>query len=487
MWKLKGIYTGKNREIAVIVLEIVLTVILVMPFFATIPYTMPSADDYTNCEKVIDLMESGYNRFETAGTLNAVTFMEWQGNYFGVFLEYFLLSFWEYGVKGIRIVLLINLILFFTALYAGSRVLCSILQKEKINRNALLFLNFTILAGMNLTTPAENLYWLTGACIYTIPFSLALFGGVAYYYYINTGKRTSLILSVGFGVLAAGGVLQVAGIVCFIYLVLLVIGWKKSGLRFWMAVPFGAAFLGAVVNTLAPGNYVRHDLITAEGLQIGDALINTVYIMYGRLYSLLHGTLLPCLTVFLALVFLRTKQKYEELQLNPVWIWIGIFCGAYISVFPVMLGYNAATTISRAMFILDLMLVIGVFFATMHTVIWMKRWSRVLSSMKGIGITLTIILIGLFVNGRNLDFRSMIIPKMIEEQRNGVMRECRDLHMEIIQTIKESKEDDVIIEVKRLNSAILKGSGLSDNKEHWINMGIASFYDKNSIIVLAKQ
>lgn len=91
----------------------VLTLLMVLPFFYILQYSLPSADDFS--------MINYLNTLPSTSLLGSIQvainfYKTWGGGVAGIFLETFLLSFYKLGFWGLHVLLTIYFVLFFSSI-----------------------------------------------------------------------------------------------------------------------------------------------------------------------------------------------------------------------------------------------------------------------------------------------------------------------------------------------------------------------------------
>lgn len=459
----------------------ILLAMLLLPYFMTILYVVPSADDFANGLNVLRSIQAEGNRYSAIHKITIDSYMGWQGTWSSIYLLSFLLSVTQVNFGAIRLILLLNALLFFFSLWYAIRELCGAFVDGKRSGIRTLMLAGVILTGLSITTPKENLYWLTGACVYTIPFSFALLGACHYARYFQRSTKRDAVICTILGVFAAGGVLQVAAIVNFLYLLIVWLDLKTRGMRIKRIIPFFAVLISALVNTLAPGNYERHQAFATEStlIQLFNAFVNTGKILFERISALMAESYLAGILICLVLVIFCSKKTFRHLSINPCWCWAAAMIGTYLSGFPVALGFNRATITIRVAFLLDVTIALFVVSCTAYTAIWIRqKWHTYIRLSPSICFVPALILA---MNMVFVPMNSMIFYIMPSELLDGTMLRNRQDQLGIIEQIATSESSDVIIIQPLTQSFILKNIGLTSDETHWVNIAVADFFGKKTV------
>lgn len=102
----------------------ILLAMLLLPYFMTILYVVPSADDFANGLNVLRSIQAEGNRYSAIHKITIDSYMGWQGTWSSIYLLSFLLSVTQVNFGAIRLILLLNALLFFFSLWYAIRELC---------------------------------------------------------------------------------------------------------------------------------------------------------------------------------------------------------------------------------------------------------------------------------------------------------------------------------------------------------------------------
>ena len=349
---------------AIVVLQIGLLV-------HTCCYTFFTADDYWHAMEAGGAMTSANEVWKAAWSFMRMRYAGWQGTYLTMFLQ---IAFCPlcYGTNGayaaLHILLAAVCIAFFLTMYLLVRELAkwSGLSSE---RGILEIYALVVTCLLNLRSYAEDFFWFSGTVSYTIPLVLAMAGVALLVHTLQERRRCGVAGLVGASVLlflACGGSLEIALPVCYGMLILCVYllrGWKrerKGGWKLLYLGPIAAAYVGTVVNGLAPGNYVRHDVTAQSGSALGTmyhAVCNTLFQYFDETGRVADASVLCvfCVLAIMTGAFLTAKKaawggNYGRLkELALVLLPLPV-----IAIFPVILGYGSVGLPERTYLMLDL-------------------------------------------------------------------------------------------------------------------------------------
>lgn len=274
--------------------------------------------------------------------------LTWQGTYTGAFLEVALSPLNGFGFAQLHVVMVLNIMLFSASLWTFINAICRSMGVSK-RKYSILFFSLCVIGIFGFTGWTEVFFWFVGAMVYSFPMSFCLLGLAAA---LQSKSFKGMCISGLFMFLASGGSLEIAGISCFTMLGICIIKWMTKSLRKIDFVIFGTAVFGALVNTVAPGNYIRHAVIDDTGLHIGKAIIYTVLEVLQTVEGLLFDT--SCiLLIFVAFVFGATTESTKEYRGGGGLCMIILLCivSPLVTCFPVFLGYSETVFPNRCLFI----------------------------------------------------------------------------------------------------------------------------------------
>ena len=333
-------------------------------------YTVLSADDFSHG---VDLGVYGVSfpryLFESIFFMGFIYFI-WQGTFFSMFLQALLSPINGYGLPQLRIVMIINALLILGTLLFFIYELFQRIPKE--NRYFMPVVSaLTLFTLYGFVTYYEVFFWYSGCTSYGFPFS-AMMAGLAFTLrYYRTEKRSDMIFAKVFGFLAGGGTLMIGGAGCYTALLILIYYSVKNhyvdydGRRI-----FKWWFIGALVNTVAPGNYARKLQSTGASVGIIASLKNSVLICLRNCKYLLRinfllQILLFCFIIGIILGLLADKKPTKRdmkllciiAVISPVSSWVACF--------PASLGYGASSDLAnRCNFIMSGVFILSTIFAS---------------------------------------------------------------------------------------------------------------------------
>jgi hypothetical protein len=476
-----------NRKILTLYIFIALPVIFVIARYAFV-----GADDLTNAMQMIKLKES-MNGISAINSFCQNIYWGWQGTFTSTFCIAVFQPYEIGGITAYRATLCILFVLYLFSFSFFSKTLIGVYSNNG-NRTGKWFCLFAEIICLNIYAGSENYFWLTGVCVYTMPLAVALLGS-AFFIKADTNARYRklyIILSSLLGIVAAGGSLQITALVCSIYLSLFVVQMMSSKhSRSYIIVemiPFLSALAGALINVCAPGNFKR----SSGQLYIRSALVNSVYVLIGESKHLFIDYSIGIFVFLIFFIALISSNESTRCSLKKILLSVFI-CGsiAYISTFPVLLGYNSSdlTGSPRTEYMCALILGFSYLYLSYLAAIYIKTRFNVKITRETVLSVIIIAFLLLCSNGFNNMFRGLgngMTCRILSELRNGDIQEAEMTYMSIYDTLRESKNQDVNLKLTRPAETVLYTPKIYD-KEWWVNVAMSEYFGAKSLNVEWKE
>lgn len=471
--------------------------ILTIPSLMITRYVYPCQDDFHYAFYAQETMAEGHGLFYMAMKWTIHYYKTFCGCYTSSFLGYFISGIINCDLWGIRIFEFCSLLLFYGALYlfvyavshklmgfAGERVLpfyCVLLA----------MLNGLIYYGWH-----EAFYWFITSIQYLMITSLILLGIAAFSFGLceETGRKKTLfcIAASVLGFLGSGGTLSIAAFCCALYL--LVALWGIADRREWKAssLIMGITLLGAIINGVAPGNYLR----AGEAQTITDVIYaGKMSVKYAieRWETFAENPVFWIIMILLfAFVFSAERQQSKfDFKLPGLFVLVlfGFVSGI---IFPAMLGYgyDVYEILMRGNFISDTAFYLYIFMGTLYIKGWLDRKYHTVSPKIVNRDTVWIgcfLLAALLVFERD-DWDRIPFIAQYRELSAGMFAEYSDFCVDIYRQIEESDQDIVEIHTDYVEQQVcLIGpqffEGWYDPEEEYANRTIARFYGKRAVYI----
>lgn len=273
-----------------------------------------------------------------------------------------------------------------------------------------------------------------------------------------------------------------AALECFLLLTVIASNWLRNRTFDKSIVVFLVAFIGSVVNAMAPGNFARHSEMDTEIRLVNSIGSSFVRINYVISQEIQFGILLLVIIVSFLIGYFISSSNKIEIRLPGV-ITICGYIGVAIVDFPVILGYSDTYMPERCIFIERIAILIFVMVSTFGWGAWLKQKNIFRVSVE---FLIVIGIVCVVTMSKYIDYREImeITPyKICAHMANGDYEKANDTFSFVIDRIKESEEDVIVwIEPKCEDFwTNIKDVGLREDNNFWINKAVADYYGKRSI------
>ncbi|MBQ3671745.1 MAG: hypothetical protein II921_09785 [Treponema sp.] len=470
--------TGCNR---CNILFFVFSLLVVLPFFYALKYSLPSADDFSYMALT---KYSEHNRFVASVLLAVSSYKNWGGGWLGTFFQIFVLSFHQFGIGGLHVLLSVCMMFFLCSLYFLCRTICVNFFRV---RYYVVFYFLVLLVGFNAVSPRESLYWAVGSTGYIVPFSFAFCALSFLVKYLFSRKNIYYVLMIVFGVIVCSSTLPAAGLINATYL-LYAVGQmaknKKTELR--AVLPFLLVFAAALIIALAPGNFVRHSFFSKDGMHFFNVCGSTLIVLVRLLKNLLKNSFLfmgmACL-FFFVLIRKRTDEKEKSIAFSPFFSGIIFLVLCYVFLFPVQLGYggNRASP-DRIEFMMYFIIAIFAYTFTIHLAFWCRTHFHTYINYDCIPFVVVLMLCFFLVEIHALEVRKHFWVIAVKELSDGTMKAFYEEGQKALVILRSTTDKNVVISGKKVESKILNSIALRNDPHDWVNKAVANFYGKEAVV-----
>ncbi len=472
-----------NKNITSNFFCIALFLFLVVPYLIVATYAGPSADDFSNLNNTIAHVDKLFFMKAIHASINS--FVGWQGTYFGNILAFLGGAIFHFGgVYALRIEFIINILIFFmSSLFLFWRIIeiidVSYTKRMKVSLVVASLFSLMILYDFDVS---EVFYWHTGLAVYTIPTSLTLLT-IACAIKKDMSKK-DLIVVAGLSFCAAGGALDIAAFVTGSLMLIAIYKSFISKKADNIIICFIVALIGSLINCLAPGNFVRHGIMT-EKFPIADSFrysfANTVKSFWEYVGN---GTII---LLFCICLLLFNNLKDTNIKFVNPFVMIGLlFVGSIIIDFPVYLGYASNTIPLRCIFVRKVSMTIFIIISALNLTGWLsKKVDEVFLYKKEFVAIISGLVLIAFTNIISEDCWNVIKPFKIWNDLfyKESLQSYESANKYIIETLKNNEGNDVILNVPSYDTlGYLKSIGLTDDSENWVNTAVSYYFNNKSII-----
>lgn len=473
------------RNVIIIILNCLAILFMVYVVTASAGYTVFVGDDFTNSVRIGAFRVPFFRYLAASLYYMKDMYFDWQGTYFAMFIQALLSPLNNFGLVQLKIVMILNALLFFGSLFGMVWTVLGFVLKEKRELSfRLTIFTVVLFAILDANVFTEIFFWYCGAAAYAIPFSFILLS-VMFFFKLNdmrysNKKRTIFcICSAILIFLASGGPLAVTGIGCYTILLLAVrfyLLFKKFSVR--NIIVIAAGVLGALINVIAPGNFARHEYGNGESWKLFQSVKWAVKNVLGEAERLTKETLFGIMLIAMLMVGIYMAERLRE-HFTAYGIVSVLAMGAgFVTAFPVALGYGGPYFPNRCYFLLDITLVLSVFNFAVFIGCLLDRWAK-LHTDRRVWAVLWIILFSSFILCPEALSESALMD-VAESKHNGSYKNYYEECVDIYNYLENCTEEDVVLEMPEYIDNF-ECFYLDEDESGWVNIGVAQYYNKNSV------
>lgn len=472
---------GKNKsmlcEYMITIGLFCITAVVIIPIIVSARYSFFYTDDFYHANSVGIFGESVWKLLIESIRYDKKMYLTWQGTYTSMFLQAFLSPLNGYGSFQLAVVMVLNAVLFMVALGMFATAVCKSFSIQPIY----IYIIFLICVWgiFGFTVWSEVIWWFSGAVSYVFPLS---FGFLGISIVLRKQDRSWYIIAAVLIFMAQGGTLEVAGIVCFVLMGICIIKRMANMETVKDYFVFGVAVMGALVNAIAPGNYVRHAVIDETGLHVGKAIFRTCSEVICTIEELLTDT--PFLLVVIISLIVGTKVwnsiKLENKKIIYVLGAVG-FIAPFVTCFPVCLAYSGEVFFpNRCKFVETVVVVISVVLIAVIIGVLLGSELNFLRR-KETYLGLVMFLIIMFNINPSWKISQSVSFHMWEQLAEGNYKESYDKVNTLYEFISTDTDENVFIYEKPDEVEGFLTNILSEDMSDPMNMAVAKYYGKKTV------
>lgn len=452
-------------------------ILICIPFLRATCYAVFRADDFSN----VLILDSGESYMATVWNRTISCWRTWQGTYASCLFLYFLNPLNHFSYSVLRTILFILALLVIVSFFF---FISTAIDYFGIERHRYIYIVAILLLPMLSYREYTEVYlWFTGAIVYLLPVVFLLFGFSFLFLGKKTGKMYWYVLSALMFFLMAGGVLEVVGFGMFLLLLFVVLEYLRAGK---INKPFLCVFIvalsGALLNAVAPGNYVRHDAETmGEKINLLRTIMYSFKLAFDEAEWLLRDT--SFLFFVFAAMWIGIGLKIKPEPKKIVVCVVGLLLLPVVTLFPVVMGYNSVSFEgfpNRAYFPLDMSIIIALIGISL--LVGSQLAVRdLLPDIKTVRMICGLaMLMAVCTQGNKI--LENVPPVIAGNLYTGAVQNHTKAWTDIYEAIGSSPESQVVVTLPNPGPVI---GGLenyiSSEPDYWINQAIASYYGKESV------
>lgn len=481
----------KNQNIKIdwiLIGEIAGICVILIPIFILSFYAIPGGDEFANTNKIKTSMAEGYSHTGASLYMTIHYYKNVSGYFFGAFLNFFVSPFLRGGINALRVTVFVINLFFYISLYGFVASLLKIFFEIDNRKIKLLSYFLVLFAITNHYNNSETWTWFCVLIGYVFLIGCMFWGIICFIKAIKSGKKSYVIGASVIGFLVSGDSLNLTALNCGIYFLIgiwAVFVYKKKKTAI---ICFGSALLSGIINLIAPGNFIRHDLVTNE-YPIGGALKTAAFLTWSRFQYLFFYTPFIILLIVFFIIAFKFFYCHYDLKGYQLVIALGIiFLGVTIVNFPVCLGYNSGTMPDRCIWVEDCTIYIGMFGWTACLAGWLKRKTGNMKIQKETLICIAIsCMLFLCSLGSVRSFDDYPTVEMVKQLTNGEISEYFKFWNDVFEEIETSPDKGVAVLREEIpENQFVFPLHLRDDKTWWVNKAVALYYNKDWVYISTK-
>ncbi len=473
-----------------------LAFVLVLPSIAITLYSYPCQDDFHYAFYGRELMNEGHGLLYMALIKTVDYYKTFCGCYTSSFLGYFFSGIINCNLWGIRVFEFLSAIIFYTTLFIFIYTVAD--KVVKMERNKILPIYCLLLVcfnGLVNYSDHDDFYWFITSVQYLFICSLILLG-VSFFilsFYATSIKKQRIFLGLAcvLGFLGSGGTLSIAAFCCALYFLFFVWGFFVERSKKTALIGMVFTFLGAVINGVAPGNYIRDGQEISIGRLVHSVIQSFRYTLE-RWETFVKNPVFWIVMICLIVILLNSKiENLEKYTFKFPLVFIGfLFCLVAGIIFPTMLGYGYGcyVILNRGNFISDMAFYIFLFLALFYLKGWIQKKYSSISNIKinkDIICIVVVCVLGLLILDR-FEFHNIPLVKGYRDWLSGECDKYEEYCVGIYNEIAAS--DEKVVEIHRDSVADITCMmnpqfyvGYYDYEKEYANQTIARFYGKDAV------
>lgn len=476
-------------------------VVSLIPLLVIGKYNVMSADDYAMGKEAVNVWRDTHQAgaiFRYACLYTGKVFQTWQGCFTINFLDCWNPGFFGEQWAWLTPVIMLAAIAGFSYVCCGN-VISGFFEDSK-KETVIVWGIWTFLTIQTMPSPAEGLYWFSGAVAYTFLHFFMLFVFSFVFKMENIKSRPLKVLGVALlsaGMFLVGGSQYITALECLIIYFFYLLAQYRH-LKLGNIIPAVFLVAGFAINILAPGNSVRN--AQAGGMNPLRAILQSFAeaVRYGKAWCSL--LLIVCLIFMVPFIWkIVSGQKREYRYRYPGIISLLSFCIFAAAFTPSLYGVGNVDA-GRIQNLIQVMFYIAVTFNLFYWLGWLKRKTQkpdreafrdiktVIDIVRKYAVFyqwLALFLVVLVFAGTG-DKNTFSGMSALRSLVNG---EARTYYAEAQERLEIYRDDAVTIaEVApfsvKPHVLFFNDVHSEDSADYWINENIAAYYEKEKVVLI---
>lgn len=485
--------------------------VIVFPYIVTIPFSTPFSDDYWMAATISNL--DGNVVFNAVEATNSF-YINWAGGWPFNFIQilfnpllYFPSSSFVYGAE-LSLFFLLFVVIFYFYWKCVFRYIFKFYSLNKIR----LYFTLFLFVFLNTGIYSEIFYWFVGnsylwECFFCLLNQICII--IFFRKKSNNIKYFVFLLVIGF---IACFAYQLAVISGFLYIFELYnyIWCNKRKNRIMIWIPLLVMILAGIVSCFAPGNFYRQQ---ATAINSGVSFTSSAilynasraiyYAAQNSFISIINMLKQPLFVLLLGVSFLIGRHISSNLKIFGTMIVMFVsFLIIFLVCFPIAYGYSSSDLPNRCIFVINFAIILVLCFSFIligHLFFNLNIKSVDVSQLSKLLIlcmcvyTLTVFV---YYAPSGVRYYKQIPWATTVLKINDCYHESC-FTKETLKFLEEDVDANVAIDGNKYSideieehassigprTGIIRKFVLSSGKDHWVNIAVAKYYNKESVVV----
>lgn len=281
--------------------------------------------------------------------------------------------------------------------------------------------------------------------------------------------------------MASGGTLEVAGTGCFILLGICIVKKIANIVEYRDYLFFATAVIGALINTIAPGNYIRQSMIDSTGIHIHLAFLGAICETIKTTEVLLCDTPFSLFLLFVFLIGIKTGGRGGGNEKCLALVLLLSIVEPVVTCFPVILGYSGSSFPNRCKFVETVIIVIMLVLIAVIAgdLLGGRIKERFFTKEMYILLVVPLFVMPSINDGWRLT--ESVPYKMWEQMADDSYKKYNLQVRDIFNTVANDSNPDVFIYKLPEDIPGFSRINISEDMSDWVNTAIASYYGRKSV------
>ncbi|SFU87910.1 DUF6056 family protein [Butyrivibrio sp. INlla21] len=466
---------------------------VIVPILIACNYTYLCEDDFSFEGGAKDLVRDYGSSLVGAAVRTREYYNTNQGTYLFTYLVSFIRAYSRWGNPGFHVFMTLNALLFMIMLY---KLIKAVVSDELASYGVFLAATTMIFAMGNTDCGKELFFWYTGGLNFTLEYwlSFATAACLIAYMRMEKGIKKNLVLALSCftAILASGGSLNLTSFNCSVILAVLIFSFDKVKKNVLTALPFVFALIGAIINVVAPGNFVRSEDGLKEGHStLADGIRDTFTCCLSEDKVLFTSKVFLIMLAFVFAVCVIRKVKVKRNgEMSHVWLIVSLLGTAvvrFFTMFPIAYGYHEGTMVNmRTTCAYEITAKLMYILFVMCLAQWVcEHFEKKANLVSYVALAACVLVALIGYPSVKAELKEGLSYLAYWDIRSGDMKDAYATREYLLSSMELAPEgSDLVITVPLKGAESMYGMGLVDDPGDFRNISAAGLFDLNSVSVV---